>query len=476
MTMNNSDRRTGHAVVIGASMGGLLAARVLSDTFATVTVFDRDQLPTDSTERRGVPQGFHAHGLLARGREILDELFPGMVEEMAEAGAVPIDIQHDVRWYHEARLLHRAPSDLRGLCVSRLHLEGALRARVAELPNVTLVPEVEVIGLLADAASTPASRVTGVRVYHHRTGTAGTTGLSGTTGAEQEIPADLVVDVSGRGNRGATWLAALGYPAAPEERVEAKVVYASREYRRHPGDLDVAATVIGATLDAPRGGVALSGEGDRWLVTLFGMADDLPPTDPAGFTDYAATLPVPIIHDLITRVEPLTEVRRMRIPTSIRRRYERMARFPDGLVIMGDALCQFNPSYGQGMTVAASEAIVLRDCLRQGRAGLPRRFFRAAARVVDVPWDVAVGADLRFDHVEGRRTARVNMINSYVARLQVAAERDSVLAYSFLRVANLMAGPQRLFAPGVLRRVLFRRSRIQENASEYAAPRPTVAP
>ncbi|WP_433435527.1 NAD(P)/FAD-dependent oxidoreductase [Nonomuraea sp. CA-141351] len=432
---------TGHAVVAGAGIGGLLVARVLSETFDRVTVVDRDALPAQGVPRRGVPQGHHAHGLLSRGCEILEDLFPRLTADLVAAGASTCDIQDDVRWYNDGRLLHPAPSQLRGLTVSRPELERYLRSRVADLPGVVIRERCEVVEPIAGGDGA----VTGVRLQRpgHQ---------------PEDMAADLVVNAVGRGNRGAEWLRRLGYEPAPEERVDSRLQYVSREYRRRPGDADFVAMVVGHSASVPRGGVALSGEGDRWLVTLFGMGDDVPPVDPDGYHGFAARLPVPDLHRLLERLEPLGEPRHMRIPVSIRRRYEQLGRFPEGYAVFGDALCQFNPSYGQGMTVAACEAVALRECLEDGRRdGLGRRFFERAARIIDVPWDLSVGGDLRFPSVEAPRPLRVRLLNRYITRLHVAAAVDPVVGHAFLSVANLQAPPQRLLSPGVLARVLLPR-------------------
>ncbi|GII30201.1 NAD(P)/FAD-dependent oxidoreductase [Planotetraspora mira] len=437
---------TGHAVVIGAGIGGLLAARVLSETFDRVTVIDRDALPAQGIPRRGVPQGLHAHGLLSRGCEILEDLFPRLTADLVAAGAVPCDIQNDVRWYNDGRRLQPAPSGMRGLTVSRPHLEWCLRSRVAALPGVVIRERCEVVELISTGDQAQPGAVTGVRLLSsgHR---------------PEDMPADLVVNATGRGNRGAEWLRRLGYETAPEERVDSRLVYVSREYRRRPGDADVVALVVGHGAATPRGGVALSAEGDRWLVTLYGMGDDVPPVDPDGYHRFAARLPVRDLHRLLQRVEPLGAPRLMRIPVSIRRRYERLRDFPEGYVVFGDALCQFNPSYGQGMTVAACEAVALRECLADGGQNrLAVRFFGRAARIIDVPWDISVGGDLRFPSVEGHRSLRVKLLNGYLTRLHAAAEADPVVGHAFLSVANLQAPPQHLLSPGVLARVLRPRS------------------
>jgi hypothetical protein len=212
------------------------------------------------------------------------------------------------------------------------------------------------------------------------------------------------------------------------------------------------------------------------MVSIGGILGDAAPLDHEGFTAFAATLPSRAIHDVIRNAEPLSDAARFRYPASTRRRYERLSRFPDGYLAFGDAISSFNPVYGQGMTVAALEAVELRTCLGEGTADLARRFFRRAARIVDTPWDISVGADLRFPEVEGRRTAKVRMVNGYLERLHVAAERDATVGRTFLRVINMIDPPERLMAPGTALRVLRgSRGNRQPVAVERAAGRALVA-
>jgi 2-polyprenyl-6-methoxyphenol hydroxylase-like FAD-dependent oxidoreductase len=441
---------TGRAIVLGASIGGLLAARVLSESYATVTVFDRDKLPAEAADRRGVPQSGHSHGLLARGRQVLEELFPGLTADLTAQGAVAIDIQRDCLWVNDGHRIPRATSGLQGLCVSRRALEGYVRDRVRALPNVEIHDGCEALGLLADA---DGGTVTGARILPRG-------------GEEQHHDADLVVDATGRGNRGLTWLAELGYQPPVEDRVDPGTVYVSRDYRRTPGETDFAAFISSPSPDVPYGGVAIAAEGDRWMVTLLGVgSDQAPPVDPDGFLTFAGRLPAPELHALLSRAEPLGPPKRMRLPTSVRRRYEHLTRLPEGFIAIADAVCSFNPAYGQGMTVAAVEAMVLRDCLRRGRRELPRRFFAGAAKVVDVPWDMAVGADLRYPTVVGPRSRRTRFLNGYVTRLHVAAARHAVVGRRFLSVANLMTPPPGLFAPGIVARVLWSGGRTVPTAA-----------
>jgi hypothetical protein len=195
-------------------------------------------------------------------------------------------------------------------------------------------------------------------------------------------------------------------------------------------------------------------EGGRWLATLYGYLGDRPPTDRDGFAEFAATLPVPDIYHVVKDAEPIDEPVPAHYPASVRRRYERLARFPDGYLVIGDALCGFNPVFGQGMTVAALEAIALSHCLRAGPVGLPQRFFREASRIVDVPCTIATLSDLRFPEVEGPRGIKTRVVNAYISRLHRAAEHDAAVGLAFLRVVNLLDRPDRLFRPSIAPRIV----------------------
>ncbi|WP_432843413.1 FAD-dependent oxidoreductase [Dactylosporangium sp. CA-092794] len=448
--MSNNQR---HAVVLGASIAGLTAARALRDSFDLITVIDRDTLPEGAAHRRGVPQAEHGHGLLARGRAVLEELFPGLVDEVAAGGAIPIDIQRDVVWVFGDRPAPRTESGLHGLCISRALLESALRRRVKALPGVTVLDGHEATGLCFDGV-----RVTGATVRP----------VAG--GGEHEIRADLVVDATGRGNRGTAWLAGLGFERPAEERIDAGTVYVSRDYRRVPGREDFACVLNAPGPRRPYGGIAIAVDGDRWMVTLLGVgADQAPPTDPDDYLAFAAKFADPRLHALLRDAEPLGPTMRLRLPASVRRRYERLTRLPERLVSIGDALCSFNPAYAQGMTVAVAEARELGAAVRAGLDGLPRRFYARAARVIDAPWDMSAGGDLAYPWVEGPRSRRTNFLNGYVARVQQATGYDAVVAQRFLAVANLMRPPQTLMAPAVLAKVLRYGRRTESLAAPVAA-------
>ena len=204
-----------------------------------------------------------------------------------------------------------------------------------------------------------------------------------------------------------------------------------------------------------RGGAMLAQEGDRWLVTLSGYLGDHAPADEQGFLEFARSLATPDIYAVIKDAEPLGGFATYKYAANQRRRYERLDRFPDGLLVFGDAICSFNPIYGQGMTVAALEARVLGDCLAEGTTRLSQRFFKRAGKVVDVPWSMAVGGDLRIPAVEGPRSPLLRFLNWYTGKVHVAARRDPVVTRAFHRVANLVAPPPTLLHPRIAAHVLW---------------------
>jgi len=429
-----------HAIVIGASMGGLLAARALADHYAEVTVLERDVLPEANEHRKGVPQGRHAHGLLARGGEVLEQLFPGLTEEMVQKGALYGDAVDEVLWFNHGVYLHNAPSRLMGLLSSRPMLETGVRRRLLRLPNVRLQDRCDAFEPVFDPAQ---GRVTGVR-RRYRNGSADTETMS----------ADLVVDASGRGSRAARWLDALGYAKPREETIEVNIGYMTRQYRRRPEHLGgKQAAIIAACQPAWRGGVILAQEDDRWIVSLGGYLGDHAPADESGFLEFARTLPTPEIFDVIRDAEPLSSFTPYQFSANLRRHYEELSHFPEGFLVYGDALCSFNPVYGQGMTVACMESLALRACLAVGTHRIARRFFQAASGLIDIPWQIAVGSDLQHPHVQGKRTLQIRFINWYIAKLYRAAQRDAVLATRFLEVVNLMYQPAALLSPSIAMRV-----------------------
>jgi 2-polyprenyl-6-methoxyphenol hydroxylase-like FAD-dependent oxidoreductase len=431
------------AVVMGASMTGLGAARCLVDHFREVTLVERDVLPERALfeSRKGVPQGNHGHALLASGYQILDQWFPGLMDELAAEGGRRGDAGSDVLFYQFGQWKLRTDLGLRGMIVSRPCLEAGVRRHVRQHDNVTILDDHDVLEPVFDAG---LGRVMGVRVKDR------------SSGGEQVLEADLVVDATGRGSVSPKWLRSWGFDAVPETQVKCDVGYATGNFPYRAGDCYGAygAIMVGTPPAFKRGAGMFAVEGERWVVTLGCWLRDYPPTDLDGFREFARSLPVSQAYDVVKDREPIAPIVAYRFPANRQRHYERLGRFPDGYLVIGDAICSFNPLYGQGMSVALLEARALGECLSAGDANLARRFFARTARVVANPWSIAVGEDLRFPEVDGPRPFGFGLLSRYMERVHAAAARDPVVLKRFSEVASLLAEPTSILAPSIAWRVL----------------------
>lgn len=427
----------GHAVVIGASIGGLAAARVLSRRYARVTVLDRDELPPTGVPRKGVPQGSHGHILLRSGLLTLDKLFPGILGELVEGGATAFDAGSQLCIHRYGLRWPAVHMGIEIVGMSRPMLESTIRRRVLAEPGVTVRSGAAVSALLGDR-----HRITGVLVDG------------------EPIAADLVVDATGRGARSDRWLADLGLPAPVQQEIKIGVAYTTRLYERKPGQIDPyqAALIMPDPPRDRRSGLIVPLEGNRWLVSVGGWHVDEVPADEAEFEAYAKALPDPLLAELIAQAEPITGIRTIRYPASRRRRFEELTDVPGGYVTVGDAFCSFNPIYGQGMTCAANAAVALGEALdaHAGATGPAwvRDYYARAARVVAVPWQFAAGGDFVYPQTTGPRPFGNTLMNWYVRRLSVASLRSADLSKLFFQVQQLMTPPGALFKPSVLARVL----------------------
>ena len=433
------------AVVVGGSLAGLVAARVLADRFRRVLVVERDAFPAAPGSRKGVPQGRHVHVLLKAGEQVLERRFPGILDELGRRGATRVDLAAENRWYHYGGWKVRFPSGITYSCQSRPLLEWAVLERVRALANVTLLEGRSAAGL---SMARGARRVRGLRLA----------AADGT--APEDVAAELVVDASGRGSRMPAWLAEHGLPAPAETTVAVDVGYASRPYRRPAGARhDWLSLLVYPTPPARNLGVVVPIEDDAWMVTLVGWFGEHPGGDEEGFRDFCRRLPSPELWEAIRDAEPLGPIAVHKFPSNRRRHYERLA-MPEGVVVLGDALCSFNPIYGQGMTTAALAADTLGDVLAAERAplaaapGLARRCQRALARVIDMPWLLTTTEDLRSPAAAGTRPLWVPLVNWYTARLHAQSRTDPDVFRRFLRVMHLLDPPTALFRPPALARIL----------------------
>jgi 2-polyprenyl-6-methoxyphenol hydroxylase-like FAD-dependent oxidoreductase len=436
------------AIVIGASMAGLLAARVLSEHFDRVLVIDRDTLPDGPEVRSGVPQGRHIHALLSAGQDLLERLFPGLTNELTQSGSPRMTWCRDTCYFTPGGWIKRFDSKLHTNVITRPDLEYRIRRRVAADPRVTFLTGREVSGL---TATPDKSTVTGVEVS-----------VRGIDAVEQHT-ADLIVDASGRGSKAPEWLEALGYPAPAETTVNSHVGYATRVYEKPAQGTDWKILFINARSaeNNPRGGAIFDIGGGQWMVSLGGMNKVYPPTDEKGFDAFARLLPSPTLAEALQTAKPLTAITGYRIPGSRQRHYEKLARRPENFILIGDSVCAFNPIYGQGITVAAMEAVELGKMLeRRGTrnlTGFAQAFQARIANTLRNAWLLSTGEDLRFPGTEGDRpNAATRLIQRYVDQYAKVSYDDELLTLVFIRVLNLAASPASLFAPRIVWRVLSR--------------------
>ena len=444
-----------HAVVLGASMAGLLAARSLADFFDTVTVVERDPLPDTDAVRRGVPQGRHLHALLARGAQVIEEFFPRILDELVLDGAQYFDgrdlsqLHYNVGGHLAAR--SGSASSFTAYCATRPFLEGHVRRRVRDIPNVTLLDEHNIVAL---TSTLDRHRVTGARVVSRRTGEAAT------------LNADLVVDATGRAARTPTWLDGLGYDRPTEDRVMVHLTYASQPLRMATDAPHELGFLVGIVPGRPRGVGLLHCENDTWLFTVMGVAGHEPGGDLAAMCDFVEDCAPAHLLAAVRDAEPIGEPVRHKMPCSRWRRYDKMRRFPEGLLVTGDAVCSFNPVYGQGMTVAALEALALRDCLSCGTRDLARRFFRAAAAPIRQAWQLSTNPDLALPEIDGTPPLVARVFNGYVDLVLAAAESDAAIVNQFFRVTSLLDPATRLLRPEVIWRVVRENHRRRRHGIE----------
>lgn len=418
-------------------MAGLLAARVLSDRFERVTLVEKDALPAGPATRSGVPQGNHIHNMHEAGRRSVEDLFPGYSEELTDAGAVIVGVNRDFHFYIDGGFQAHGPSHIPMYCGSRPLFEHVTRRRVRELDNVTIRDRCPFSEYLVDD---DGSTVEGVVV---RTGD-----------GHERLSADLVVDATGRTSRTPAWLEDHGYRSPPTDEVTVDVAY-STAFVRRPSSVRRAVVVLPSP---PRtcGGGMFPIEDDRWVMTLFGVHGDHPPAEREGFVDYAAKLPVPDHRQAIEEHGLVSdEIRRYPFPSSIRRRYEDLDRFPDGLVVVGDAITSFNPIYGQGMSVAALEALQLHHAMADGDLDdLALRFFERIEPVIDHAWMLSVGSDSRFPQTTGPKPHGTSLVSKYLSRVIRTARTDETVANLFSRIMVMERRPTSLFRPSIVARTL----------------------
>jgi len=455
------------AVVIGGSLAGLSAAKVLRAAYDEVIVLDRDHFPADVGARSGVPQSKHAHALLERGEVELERLFPGFAAEMQAGGALRFDAGLGLATLRAPGWQDVGPNGHESLWSSRDLLEHSVRKLFMRGAKADVREGVQVLGLTA--AGGPRPRATGVRIR-----------VEG--GGEEHLAADLIVDASGRNTQSETWLKQLGVPAPLIQRVDAKAGYASRFYKAPPPERRPRSMwwqglwVEWQPPSMPRGAVIFPIEGDRWLVTAAGIGDDRPPTDEAGFVRFLDTLASPAVAQAVALAEPISSVTGNRSMANVFRRYDTWQTPLLGFIALGDAACAFNPIYGQGMSCATASAGILAEALGQTGPGegLARVFLRRQGKFLSSVWDLATGADFKWPTTEGPRPNVPAPIGKYFDVAFECSHRDAALRKHVAPVFYLTGPITLFFHPRFMAQVLA--AAAKQRAEETLFGRKLTAP
>ncbi|BCL34354.1 FAD-dependent oxidoreductase [Nostoc sp. MS1] len=453
------DENLTRAVVIGSGIAGLVTAQVLTKHFDQVIVIERDasgelclRYPQEPAARQGVPQSHQTHVLLTQGQRILEQLFPGLKAELADMGSPLIDWTADCPLLLPSGWSPRFASGITTRACSRNMLENLLHQRVANNDAVEFLEKTQVIGLLGNTNQTT---ITGVQIKD-------------TNRIKAELYADLIVDASGRSSKTPQWLQTLGYEKPKETLINSFLGYATRLYQSLSSDsLDLKALYL--MPQAPnhtRGGSLYQIEGDRWMVCLLGVGRDYPPTDEAGFLEFAQSLVSPVVYDAIKNGQSISPIYGYQRTENRWCHYEQLAKLPENFVLLGDAVCAFNPVYGQGMTIATMGALTLNQCLEQQHqwrshkdlTGLARRFQKQLAKVNEVPWMMATSDDFRWPTTEGGKPNFVTrLMHSYLNQVMQTASNNSQVYQVFLEVIHLLKKPSAFFHPSIMMQVLLNR-------------------
>ncbi|MBC7810103.1 MAG: 2-polyprenyl-6-methoxyphenol hydroxylase-like oxidoreductase [Burkholderiales bacterium] len=458
-----------HAVVIGSSMAGLCAARVLADHFSRVTVIERDRLPDGPEMRNGVPQARHVHALLAHGQQLLEQLFPGLIADLSDAGAPDQHWGINTAFMTSGGWLPYYDTGIITKLSSRALLEWKVRTHLLDRGNVTILEEHDVLDLSTDPDK---SRVMGIKVQPRR----GAQQNGAVASGERIIEAELIVDASGRGSHAPKWLQALGYQAPEETEINSDLMYTTRWYER-PTDKEIPWRILFINArppDIPYGGAIFQVEGGRWMATVAGVKDHHPPTDDEAWVEFTKKLATNEFYNAIKDAKPLTSVYGYQRTANLRRHYENLPAMPDGFVVMGDAACAFNPIYGQGMTLAAMEAITLNEMLNKRGGdldGLPLEFQKRVAQATQNAWLMSTGEDLRYPTTTGGKTTPMaRMIQKYVDRVIKLMPYDPDIMMAFINVTNLTEPPTSLMRPITLIKVIIQsllgRGRVESSMPE----------
>lgn len=430
----NRQKIFGHAVVMGAGMAGLITARVLADYYEKVTILEKETLLDEPVPRKYIPQGHHIHLVLSRGKDFIENCFPGIMDEIAQAGGHMVDASSDVSWFFQNTWRARQVSGVASLLSLRPYLEWHIRQRLlAGYPNVIIHENCEVTEFLMN---------------ENNTGIIGLNYLNA-SGDIKKILADLTVDCSGRKSKTSQWLENAGYNRPREEVVEINLGYASRIYKC-PADFKEDWKLLALYPEIPktwRAGVIAHVQDKQWIVTLVGYFGDHAPANENGFLEYARSLPRPDVYNQIKYAEPVSQIKVFKMPRIHWNHYEKLSRFPEGLIITGDAYCVFNPFFGQGITAITCYAGELRHCLQEralkgtdNMKGFPIAYHKRVAKQILLPWFLTNVIDLSYKQAKGKRPLGLPVLSWFLKKVIRGSACNSRINQAFLNVYHMNSG------------------------------------
>lgn len=436
------------AIVIGGSMAGKFAAKALSTSFKEVIIIEAGERWNGKSSRKRVPQSNHPHVLLKGGENAIEELFPNITNELIEAGSIINNFTRDLKWYQFGLWKQPFIGEVHMIQQSRPLLEWHIQKRIHQISNITIKYETLVKGLLVDAK---LNKVCGVKVKYLETDT------------QEEVHADLVVDASGFGSKSIEWLREYEIEVK-EEKVRIDLFYATKMFKlKESEELDCCNMLMSPSFpDNPYGVLIQTIEDNRYFVTFSGYANEKAPQTDDEFYDFAENLSTSNVTDFLNKAEGITDIKTYKIPYQVRRRFDLVNNVPEGLLVVGDAQCRFDPVFGQGVSVAAMEAHQL-QLLLQGRKQLDKtftqQFYKKAANIIETPWDMTTTEISRHPQLKRELTTKQKFQLWYTKQIYRLSASNSDVYIRLVRVMNLIRSPFHLFHPKVLLSVLLNRKK-----------------
>ncbi|PFF64458.1 glutamate synthase [Bacillus thuringiensis] len=436
------------AIVIGGSMAGKFAAKALSTSFKEVIIIEADERWDGKSSRKRVPQSNHPHVLLKGGENAIEELFPNITNELIEAGSIINNFTRDLKWHQFGLWKQPFIGEVHMIQQSRPLLEWHIQKRIHQISNITIKYETLVKGLLVDAK---LNKVCGVKVKYLETDT------------QEEVHADLVVDASGFGSKSIEWLREYEIEVK-EEKVRIDLFYATKMFKlKENEELDCCNMLMSPSFpDNPYGVLIQTIEDNRYFVTFSGYANEKAPQTDDEFYDFAENLSISNVTDFLNKAEGITDIKTYKIPYQVRRRFDLVNNVPEGLLVVGDAQCRFDPVFGQGVSVAAMEAHQL-QLLLQGRKQLDKtftqQFYKKTANIIETPWDMTTTEISRHPQLKRELTTKQKFQLWYTKQIYRLSASNSDVYIRLVRVMNLIRSPFHLFHPKVLLSVLLNRKK-----------------